>query len=63
MSVRRMSAHQTQDPTILTAKREVHAKKNADFFAEMSSPKAEVTSSNLVGRAKLSGVSQLAQSA
>jgi hypothetical protein len=39
MSVRSMSAHQTQEPTILDAKREVHAKKNADFSAGMSSPK------------------------
>ena len=51
MSVRRMSAHPTKILGILTAVENKQPKTDALFWVETSSPKAEVTSSNLVGRA------------
>ena len=51
MSVRRMSAHPIKILAVLKANEIDQLNNHAGFWAAMSSPKAEVTSSNLVGRA------------
>jgi hypothetical protein len=50
--VRRMSAHPARFLAVSAAIESDQICNCADFLAAMSSPKAEVTSSNLVGRAK-----------
>jgi hypothetical protein len=49
--VRRMSAHPVKISAVLATLTSQQANNDAASYAAMSSPKAEVTSSNLVGRA------------
>jgi hypothetical protein len=51
MIVRRMSAQQTKIRRFWTAMQNKEIKEHAGFWEGTGSPKAEVTSSNLVGRA------------
>ena len=62
-AVRGMSALSEKFQGVFTTMRHEKYNKHAAFRVVLSSPKAEVTSSNLVGRAKISDISELAQSA